>query len=141
MPCPISRVLGPRRLRHPQPWRASLRPVLVVAPPPDAGFVPSLRSAVQPLIHAPQAVQPARIGRIAVIDDAILHHEGAHARPLARERSDIRACSGRDGRHRSPVALRLLARIASRRLHRWLAMKIVLDARTLLSLAERYVEV
>jgi hypothetical protein len=46
--------------------------VFVVAPPPDARFVTPLGRAVEPLIHAPEAVQSARIGGIGVVDDAVL---------------------------------------------------------------------
>src|SRR4029077_20268993 len=58
--------------------------VLVVAEPPDSGLVASLRSAVEPLVHTPETVQSPRIGRVGVVDDALLESERAHARPLAR---------------------------------------------------------
>src|SRR5437016_2813682 len=64
--------------------RLSLTAVLVMAAPPDAGLVAPSGCAVEPLVHAPQAVQPARIGGIGVIDDAVLAHERTHARPLPR---------------------------------------------------------
>src|SRR5712691_2168316 len=48
------------------------RLVFVVAAPPDARLVAPLAGAVEPLIHAPEAVQPARIGGIGVVDDAVL---------------------------------------------------------------------
>src|SRR5262245_47025401 len=57
--------------------------VAVVVTPPDALFVASLRRTVEPLVHAPEAVQSAGIGRIGVIDDAVLKNESAEARPLA----------------------------------------------------------
>src|SRR5262249_47053129 len=57
--------------------------VLVMTPPPDARFVAALGRAIEPLIHAPQAVQSARIGGIGVEDNAVLDHERAHARPFA----------------------------------------------------------
>src|SRR5688500_7378049 len=66
--------------------------VFVVAAPPDAFFVSSLGCAVEPLIHGPDAVDPARIGGIGVIDDAVFEHEGTYARPLACVRSRI--CAG-----------------------------------------------
>src|SRR5688572_21626354 len=49
------------------PAASPLRPgsalgILVVAAPPEAGFVASQGGAVQPLVHPPQAVQPARVG-------------------------------------------------------------------------------
>src|ERR1051326_2819966 len=57
--------------------------VLVVAAPPGGFFVTPFGSAVEPLVHAPESVQSARIGGIGVIDDAVLERERAHARPLA----------------------------------------------------------
>src|SRR2546429_1752783 len=71
-------VVAPRYPRF-----GSAHVVLVVATPPDARLVASLRGAVEPLVHAPEAVEPARIGGIAVVDGAVLEHEGAHARPFA----------------------------------------------------------
>src|SRR5262249_29876322 len=68
--------------------------VLVVAVPPgarlvEARFVTSLGGTVEPLVHAPEAIQSARIGGIGVIDDAVLENEPAHARPLARVRGHV----------------------------------------------------
>src|SRR5262245_40621739 len=63
--------------------------ICVVVTPPHALLVASLRGAVEPLIHAPQAVQSARIGRVGVVHDAVLEGEGAHARPLAHVRRRI----------------------------------------------------
>src|SRR6516164_9854364 len=63
---------------------SSLLVVLVVPEPPDAGLVPSLWSAVEPLVHAPETVQSARIGGIAVVNGAFHERERAHARPFAR---------------------------------------------------------
>src|SRR5271165_2034513 len=61
------------RQRHSRPGSVLL--VLVVAAPPDARLVAPLGSAVEPLVHAPEAVQPAGIGGIGVVDDAVLEHE------------------------------------------------------------------
>src|SRR3989442_6757490 len=61
----------------------SKRLVLVVAAPPDARLVASLGGAVEPLVHAPEAVQSARIGGIGAVGDAVLEHVRAHALPLA----------------------------------------------------------
>src|SRR2546428_10939540 len=95
--------------------------VLVVAAPPDAGLVAPLGGAVEPLVHAPEAVQSARIGGIGVVDDAVLERERAHARPLARVRG--RAGSGH-GRVRGD-GLRDLCR----RVHRVAAaLVVVLDS-------------
>src|SRR5882672_9269151 len=65
--------------------------VLVVAPPPVARLIAPLGSAVEPLPRAPEPVQSARIGRIRVVDDAVLENKGAHSRPLAQERRPIDA--------------------------------------------------
>src|SRR5207245_1295866 len=48
-----------------------------------------LRSAVEPLVHAPETVESARISGIGVVDDAVLEHECAHARPVAMVRTHV----------------------------------------------------
>src|SRR2546422_447197 len=78
-----------------QPRLRSALVVLVVAAPPDARLVAPPGCAVEPLVHAPEAVQSARIGGIGVVDDAILEHERAHARPLARIRGHVGSGHGR----------------------------------------------
>src|SRR5512134_3237286 len=70
--------------------------VLVVAAPPDARLVAPLGGAVEPLVHAPEGVQSARIGGIGVVDDAVLERERAHARPLARVRGHVGSAHGRE---------------------------------------------
>src|SRR5437763_16297546 len=60
----------------------SVMAVPIVVTPPDTRLVAALGGAVEPLVHAPQAVQPARIGRVGVINRITLAHEGAHARPV-----------------------------------------------------------
>ena len=82
------------RQRHPRLGSALV--VLVVAAPPDARLVASPGGAVEPLVHAPEAVQPACIRRVGVIDDAFGEHERAHARPLARVRGYVGSGHGRD---------------------------------------------
>src|SRR5438128_5288832 len=62
--------------------------VLVVAAPPDARLIAPLGCAVEPLVHAPKAVESARIRGIGVVDDAVLERERAHARRLSRIRCD-----------------------------------------------------
>src|SRR5207302_1258313 len=62
----ISRPTVPPR----SPRRRSALVVLVVAAPPDARLVASPGGAVEPLVHAPEGVQSARIGGIGVVDDA-----------------------------------------------------------------------
>ena len=71
--------------------------VLVVAEPPnaEARLVASLRGAVEPLVHAPEAVQSARVGGIGVVDNAVLERERAHARPLARVGGGVGSSHGR----------------------------------------------
>ncbi len=55
----------------------SLAVVLVVAAPPEAGLVATAWRAVEPLVHAPEAVNPALVRRVGVVDDAILERERA----------------------------------------------------------------
>src|SRR2546422_6992022 len=69
--------------------------VLVVAAPPDARLFAPLGGAVEPLVHAPEAVQSARIRGIGVVDDAVLERERAHARRLSRIRCNVRSDRGR----------------------------------------------
>src|SRR6185437_6936011 len=69
--------------------------VLVVASPPDARLVSPLGGAVKPLVHAPETVQSARIGGIAVVDGAAFKHERTHAGPVARVRGGVGSAGGR----------------------------------------------
>src|SRR5438046_1288136 len=85
-----------------QPRRRSVLVVLVVAAPPDARLVTPFGGAVEPLVHAPEAVQSARIGGIGVVDDTVLEHERAHARPLARVRGRVGSGHGRVVADRRP---------------------------------------
>src|SRR6185437_3555477 len=64
--------------------------ILVVAVPPEAVLVASQGSAIEPLVHAPEAVQSASIGGISVMHHAVIEHKRAHAGPL----EDIRRCIG-----------------------------------------------
>ncbi len=61
----------------------SLAVVLVVAAVPEAGLVAPAWRAVEPLVHGPEDVQPARVRRVGVVDDAILERERAHAGPFS----------------------------------------------------------
>ena len=88
--------LATLKLAPRQPRLHSVLVVLVVAAPPDARLVAPLGRAVEPLVHAPEAVQSARIGGIGVVDDAVLEHERAHARPLARVRGRVGSGHGRE---------------------------------------------
>src|SRR5438477_12080300 len=55
--------------------------VLVVAAPPAVGLV-APRGAWSSHWYMPtKAVQPARIGRISMVDNAVLERERTHARP------------------------------------------------------------
>src|SRR5258706_486032 len=73
-------------------------------PPPDARLVAPLGCAVEPLVHAPEAVHSARIGGIGVVDDAVLERERADARPLARVRGHVGSGHGGDLGDRPHVA-------------------------------------
>ena len=116
--------------------------VLIVAAPPEArlGLVAPLGGAVEPLVHAPEAVQSARIGGISVVYDAVLERERAHARPLARVGGHVG--SGHGGvvadrvtghTRRDPLVVALLPG--------GLAPVVVFDAFALLLLGERSAEV
>src|SRR5438093_12008487 len=94
----------------PQPRLRSALLVLVVAAPPDPRLVAAPGGAVEPLVHAPEAVQSARIGGIRVVDDAVLERERAHARPLARVRGDVGSGHGRERSGPVVATLRTLAR-------------------------------
>src|ERR671921_1253394 len=107
----------PRNARPELTTRSALI-VAVVMLPPHALLVAPLGCAVEPLVHAPQAVHAARVGGIRVVHDAVLERERAHARPLARVRGHVRPGLGGDG------ADRLLAP-TERQL--WLAAVVVLD--------------
>src|SRR5258705_2413266 len=53
-----------------QPRLRSALVVLVVSAKPEARLVATLGGTVEPLVHAPEAVQSARIGGLGVVDDA-----------------------------------------------------------------------
>src|SRR5712664_3286853 len=110
-----------------QPRLRSDLAVLVVAAPPDARLVAPLGCAVEPLVHAPEAVQSARIGGIHVVDDAVLEHERAHAWPLARVRGHVGSGHGRVGGDR--VSLHAARKpVVIAQLPRRLALVVVFDA-------------
>ena len=67
-----------------------------MAAPPDVSLVAPFGGAVEPLVHAPEAVQSARVGGIGVVEDAVLEHECAHARPLARVSGHVGSGRSRD---------------------------------------------
>src|SRR5258708_5263378 len=74
----------------------SLAVVLVVAAPPEAGLVATEWRAVEPLVHAPEDVQPALVRRVGVVDGAILERERAHAGPFSPVRRPVRSNARRD---------------------------------------------
>src|SRR5260370_23232112 len=79
------------------PWIPSLAVVLVVAAPPEAGLVAAEWRAVEPRVHAPEGVDPALVGRVGVVDRAVLEHERAHAGPLLSVRRPVRSNARREG--------------------------------------------
>src|SRR3569832_1518437 len=88
--------------------------VLVVTAPPDAPLVAPQRGAIQPLVHAPQAVQTTRVRRVGVVHGAAVAHEGAHPGPLADARGHVGPDHGGELRHRPLAAVqqpRPLARV------------------------------
>ena len=91
--------------------------------------------AVEPLVHAPKAVQSARVSGISVVNDAVLERERAHARPLTYVRVHVRSAHGRE--LTGPVRCR--ARRYWR--DRFLAFVVVFDTLALFLLRERSAEV
>src|ERR1022692_3825061 len=73
----------------------SLAVVLVVTAPPVAGFVAAERRPVEPLVHAPEAVEPARVRGVGVVDGAILEGERAHAGTFSPVRLPVRSDDAR----------------------------------------------
>src|SRR5437588_9331823 len=109
--------------------------VLIVAFPPDAILVAPLRRAVEPLIHAPEAVQSARVGGIGVVNDAVLQREGAHARPIA----DVGVHVG--SAHGSELTGSVGCRARRYRGNRFLLFVVVFDSLALFLFRERGAEV
>src|SRR5450830_89378 len=79
--------------------------VFVVAAPPDTLFIAALGRAVEPLVHAPDTVQPAGIDGVGVVDLALLKHEGAETGPVAGEGGNVGAGGGGDPGNRAFAAL------------------------------------
>src|SRR5437773_1748375 len=77
-------------------FRSGSFPVLVVASQPIAGVVPTLRRAIEPLIHAPQDIQAARVSRVRVMNFSVLERERTHPGGFAGVRGPIRACGPGD---------------------------------------------
>src|SRR5262249_44476008 len=86
---PMTTALLPRRdvislsiSRWPAVFGRSALVVLIVATPPHAFFlIAALGSTVEPLVHAPEHVQPARIRGIGVVNGAVFKREPTPARP------------------------------------------------------------
>src|SRR6185503_4573445 len=74
-------------------WSSSRR-VLIAVTQPHAALITSQRRAVEPLIHAPETIEPARERGIRVIDDAVAQRERAHPRTLAQKRRHVGAGGG-----------------------------------------------
>lgn len=72
--------------------------VFIMALPPEAEvlFVAPARCAIEPLIHAPETVEPARVCRVCVVHDAVVENERAHAGRLAPVSRPVGSASTRD---------------------------------------------
>src|SRR5882724_10396414 len=73
-------------------FSSALFRVFIVAAHPEAGFIAPTWGAVEPLVHAPEAVQPARICRVGMVDDVVLERKCAHPGRLPREGRPV--CAG-----------------------------------------------
>src|SRR4029453_8950237 len=78
--------------------------VLVAATEPEVRLVAAPRGAVEPLVHAPEAVQSTSVSRVGVVNDAVLQRERAHARSFARVRGDVGSGHGSEGARPLPGA-------------------------------------
>src|SRR4051794_56545 len=58
-------------------FRSALFVLVMSAVPQPAGLVAAAWRAVEPLVHAPEPIQPASVGRVGVVDDAVFEREGA----------------------------------------------------------------
>src|SRR5215831_6314354 len=105
--------------------------VLVVAAPPEALLVASLRRSIEPLVHPPHRVESARVRRICVIHYAVLEHERAHAGSLADVGRHVDARRRRDLANDGIAATKLPLRNGLG-VDRPFAMVVVVDALALL---------
>src|SRR4030095_15067552 len=78
--------------------------VFIVTTEPGPRLVAPTWRAVEPLVHAPKAVQPACVRRVGVIDDAVPERDRAHPRPLARVRVHVGSSHSR--KRSGPVGCR-----------------------------------
>src|SRR5262245_19263615 len=120
-PCWPRRSAPRPRGRPPRPPSGPV--VFVVVAPPDARVVATPGRAVEPLVHAPEAVHSPRIGGVGVVDDAVLEHESAHARPFP----DVRGHVG-SGHGRHPADVPLVTPLRTLGRPRRLALVVVFDA-------------
>jgi hypothetical protein len=72
--------IEPILIQFSQPRLRSALVVLVVATERGTRLVAPTWRAVEPLVHAPEPVQPACVRLVGVVDDAVLERERAHAR-------------------------------------------------------------
>lgn len=74
-------------MRHPNPTglRSALV-VLIVEAEPGARLVASFGRAIEPLKHAPEPVESARIGGVRMVGAVVIERERAHAWRFARGR-------------------------------------------------------
>src|SRR2546428_1494048 len=70
--------------------------VLIVAAPPQAGFVATEWRAIEPLVHTPEVINPALVRRVGVVHHAVLERKRAHTRPFAPVRRPVRPNARRD---------------------------------------------
>ena len=99
-------------------------------------LVAPFRRAVQPGVHAPDRVRAARVRGIAVVDHAVLQHEGAHALAFAQVGGRVGA-----GRRRPGHEFRRRRR-GGRQFHGGIvAPEVVFRPLALLGLGERGIEV
>ena len=94
------------------------RAVFVTPFPPIIRFVAALRRTIEPLVRAPQPVEPAGESRIAVVDGAVLDHECAQSRLLPHIGEEVGASHRR--------ALGCAVRSASGRIGRGARREIIL---------------
>src|SRR5260370_1315916 len=67
-----------------------------LAASPVAGAVGPGGGGVEPLVHAPQAVNPPLVRRVGVVNDAVLERERAHAGPFLPVRLPVRSNARRE---------------------------------------------
>src|SRR5436309_1523766 len=74
----------------------SLAVVLVMAAPPEPRLIAPLGRAVEPLVHAPEAVHPALVRGVGVVHNPILQHERAHTGPFLPVRRPVCSNAGNE---------------------------------------------